>query len=66
MEQLVYEFKAFIFAIAGILSAILLNHPVKWVSVLFFMFASLLILELRYEHRVIRKHRQRLKYGKIK
>ena len=66
MKNLLYELKAYIFAVAGILTAISLNHPIKWLSVILFISASLLILELRHEYRVIRKHRGKLKYGKIK
>ena len=50
MESFIYWFKPYIFFIAGFLSG-QLDHPVKWISILSFICASMLIEYWRYKSR---------------
>lgn len=50
MEQLYYELKPFIFYAVGFACGHL-DHPIKWISVMMFILASIMIIKWRYSAR---------------
>lgn len=54
MKNILYELRPFLLVI-GAFMASELSSPIKWISIIMLVLASLLIMERRYYHRVISK-----------